>query len=526
MAKRRVARKAVLPRVRLPQLDPMQASALLGILFAMILAVLVNVAASRRYTRWDWTSDKRYTLAPATVQTLRELPGVVEIWVLLGPADPLEQSVKQLLVAYQAETTKLDVHYVDPDKDTAALEDVKKRFKIETGRTDQGRVVADAIVVVAYGGKHWFLSVQDMVEVSHDDSGRVRPKEERAFTSAIRSVIGSERVKICFTTGHGELSPLEAGEHGAGLLKDVLEKDNFDVEIVETSVPNQPTPFEKCGVAVVAGLRAPLGEEEVERLRTYALGGGNVLLAASPITGDSATGFLPAGLERLLAPFGVALDEDVVVEEDPGLAFPRTGGLRFVAIPKEHPITAALVKTDNRDVPRTVLTFARSIRRVSEDGSASPIELLGTSTKSFGLTSIAGASEWEEPPVKSGADKEGPLVVAMASERPKVTPDAPHGPRLVVIGSASPLTGAAFREPLALRGGALFVESAISWLAAKPQVLDVPEKAQVAAGINITDDDRSAIKRYVLLVMPMMIALLGLAVGVWRKRTEGGTKAT
>ena len=53
---------------------------------------------------------------------------------MLGGADPLEQSVKQLLVAYQAETHEArGIHYIDPERDVLALEDVKKRFKIEAG---------------------------------------------------------------------------------------------------------------------------------------------------------------------------------------------------------------------------------------------------------------------------------------------------------------------------------------------------------------------------------------------------------
>ena len=78
---------------RLP-LDGNQASQLVGIIVAMIVAVLVNVVVSRRFTRWDWTSNKRYSLSPPTVQTLHDLPDHVQIWVLLGPQDPLEQSVK------------------------------------------------------------------------------------------------------------------------------------------------------------------------------------------------------------------------------------------------------------------------------------------------------------------------------------------------------------------------------------------------------------------------------------------------
>ena len=37
-----------------------------------IVVVLVNVVSVRRYTRWDWTSNQRYSLSPATVDTLRQ----------------------------------------------------------------------------------------------------------------------------------------------------------------------------------------------------------------------------------------------------------------------------------------------------------------------------------------------------------------------------------------------------------------------------------------------------------------------
>jgi hypothetical protein len=512
-------------RLRLPKLDPGQASVLVGIAAAMVVAVLLNVLVARSYSRWDWTENKRYSLSSATVQTLRDLPDTVQIWVLLGSADPLEQSVKQLLQAYHAETTKLDVRYVDPDRDVAALEDVKKRFKIETGRTEQGHVVADAIVVVARGERHWFLTTSDMVQIATGDETRVSPREEQALTSAIRNVLGGEKAKLCFTTGHGEMSPLEAGEHGLGTLRDVLEKDNYEVTSVDTGAPNVPEPFAGCSVAVVAGLRGAFTDEEAERLRTWLMGGGNLLLAASPISGDTETGMTPAGLDRALAPFGIALDDDLVVEKDEEVVFPGTGGIRFIAEPRQHAVTAGRVKGDaHRDPPRVVLHFARSIQRAAPPGAAHAEELLVTSSEAFGLTSIVGASEWTDAPTKRPGDLGGPLAVAMASERPKVTPDAPHGPRVVVVGSASVLTASTFREPLPVRGAALLVESAISWLAAKPQILDVPERAAVAAGIRITDESRSEIRRYVLLFMPATIALLGIAIALWRRAGEGAAR--
>ena len=507
---------------RLPKLDPAQASVLLGVLLAMVVAVLGNVAVGRHYTRFDWTTNKRFTLTPATLETLRSLPGTVHVWVLLGSADPLEQSVKQLLVAYQAETTKLEIHYVDPDRDIVALEDVKKRFNIETGRTEQGHIVADAVVVVAYGERRWFVTTSDMVELSSGDDTRVKPKEERALTGAIRNVLSAEKAKLCFTSGHGEMSPEDTGREGAGGLRELLVKDNYDVVVVDPGSPGSAESFAGCTVVVVAGMRGAFADQETERLRAYLLGGGNMLLAVSPITGATETGLVSDGLDRALMPFGIALGSDLVIEQDAERAFPGAGGIRFVAEPRPHAITQALVRSeDRRDAPRAVLAFSRSLRRVVEPGSVAPTDLLMSSASAFGLTNVAGASEWKDAPQKKAGDLSGPLALAMASERAKSSPSAAHGPRVVVLGTASMLTSPTVREPMPLRGAALLVEGAISWLAAKPQVLDVPDRAAVAAGIRITEDDRAAVRRYVMFMMPGTAAVLGLVVAWWRRRGEG-----
>jgi hypothetical protein len=505
----------------LPKLDPGRASQVISVALAMIVVVLANVAAARRYTRWDWTSNHRYTLSAATVQTLHDLPETIEVWVLLGSQDPLEQSVKQLLVAYAAETTKLDVHYVDPDRDVMHLEDVRKRFKIEASRTENGRVVTDAIVVVARGDRRWYLVPSDMVEPTQGDD-RVKPREEQALTGAIRRVVGGDKTRICFTGGHGEMSPLDPSDRGAGQLESVLSKDNYQIDLVDTSAPHVPDPFKGCGVAIVAGLRGAFTPDEADKLRAYVLGGGSLLLAASPVAGDTESGLKGVGLERVLAPFGIALDEDLVLELDPDFALPGSDNSRFVVIPRKHDITNGLVKEDTaKDVPRVLLQFVRSMHAVTGADAVTPAPLLVTTPKAVGYTSLTGSAGWKEPPPKRAGDLGGPLVVAMAAERAKAEPGAEHGPRVVVVGSASPLTTADLRAALPVRGAAIFAESAISWLASKPQVLDIPDRGAVTASVHLTDESRAELRRYVLVFMPGAFVLAGIAVGLARRAGEG-----
>lgn len=508
-------------------LDGARAMALAGVVAAILLAAVVNLLVARHYTRWDWTKSKRYTLTPATITTLRGLEEPVDLWVLMGPADPLEQSVKQLLVAYQAETSRLQVRYVDPDRDTAALEDVRKKFKVDTGRTEDGHVVTDAILIAARGEKHWFVGASDMIEISNAEDGRAKPREEQAITAAIRNVLGGEKAKLCFTSGHGELSLADPSAEGLGLLNDILQKDNYETATVDSTEPGAHEPFKDCTVVVIAGARAPFEKDEAARLRTYLLEGGNLLACLSPINASTENGMVSPGLEPALAPFGIALDEDMIFELDPKAVIPETRGIRFFAVPKPHAVTGGLVEdaTTAREPPRVMLNFARSLHHVSESGSAAAVDLLATSDKAFGVTSIAGAAEWTDIPDRKAKDLAGPLVVAMASERPKTSPSAPHGPRAVVVGTGSVVIQRNWAEPLPRRGAAVMVESAISWLAAKPAILDVPARPSIAAGMRITDESRKEIERYVLVFMPLAAALLGVGVWLRRRSTEGAPRA-
>ncbi len=507
-------------------IDASRAVALGGIVAAMVVAAITNVQAARHYTRWDWTTSKRYTLSAATKTTLRELSEPVDIWVLMGSQEPLEQSVKQLIVAYLAETSQLRVHYVDPDRDTVQLEDVRKRFNIQAGVTQDGHVATDALMVVAKGDRHWFLGAADMVEVTSPDDPRARPREEQAITGAIRNVSREgERPRVCFTAGHGELALSEGGPHGLSFFQDILVKDNYQPETVDTTDPNAHEPFKGCAVVVIAGARADFSKDEEARLKTYLLEGGSLLAAISPINAASDTGMVPPGIADAIAPFGIGLDDNLVFEMDPKMVLPASRNIRLFATAKPHPVTAGLVRSDEmRDPPRISLHFSRSLKHVAPPAAASAVDLLATSDKSFAKTSIAGAAEWKDTPEKKDSDPAGPLVLAMASERPKTSPKAPHGPRVVVVGTGSVLVRQNWEEPLNMRGAVFFVESAISWLASKPEILDVPERPLVSAGIRINEESRSEVRRYVLVFMPLAAALLGLAVALRRRSTEGAPR--
>lgn len=493
---------------------------LAGVVAAIVLAAIVNVLAARHFTRWDWTRAKRWSLSPATLETLRTLEQRVDVWAIAGPGDPMEQSLRQLLAGYRAASARIDVHWIDPDRDAVQLVDLQRRFNLEAGGAEDGRVSTDAIVVVASGEKHWLLTAQDLFEQA--DDVHVKPREERALTQAIRSVLGGEKAKLCFTVGHGELS-LEPGKDERdwlGALHDLLEKANYELASVDTTAPNAHEPFAGCAVVVVAGPRAPFAPEETNRLRAWLLEGGSLFAAVGPMDASTDTGMSPAGLDDALAPFGIALDDDLVHDLDPDVAIPDTHGEGFFVSARPHPVTAGLASGGDAHPPRAAVFFARSLRHVSAPGAAPASDLLVTSEGAYAKKAIVGALTWTDAPAHDPADSSGAMTVAMAAERARVEPTAPHGPRAVVIGSRFSLAEDNWRQPRALHGTAFFVDSALSWLAARPSVVDVPEAPPVTAGMRVSEEARREVRRYVLVLMPLAAVLLGIAVWAWRRSSE------
>lgn len=503
-------------------LRPEEIGKLVGLVSAAALGMFVNVYSARHYTRWDVTVEKRYTLSAATKTTLRELDAPVEIWVMLGAQEPLRQSVTQILASYQAECPpgKLVVKIVDPDKDALALEDLKKRFKIEAGRSEDGHVLTDAVIVVARGEKRWFIDSTDLYEASAKDDTKVRPREEEALTLAIRNVVrAGDRARLCFSEGHGEASTQDGSERGLFFLKTVLEKDNFEVTAIDTVKPNVAEPYKGCSVVVVPGPHGAFSPEEANRLRSYLLTGGSALLALGPVPTEK--GLEGTGLDDVVAPFGIRIGASIVVETAKDRVVPDSYGVRFFADPRPHAVTAGLLARDEHEVPRMLVQLTRPLYHHAADGAAIASDLAASSPESFGLAVVDGAATWTKTPEKSPKDPQGPFVVAMAAERAKVSKDAPHGPRLVVLGASTALLESNFREPWALRGTALLAENAMAWLATKPEIVDIPARAEVPAGVRITEESRAEVRRYVLVFMPLAVALLGMAVGLRRRSTEG-----
>ncbi len=484
-------------------------SASAGIVAAMVLATLLNVLVARHYRRWDVTRGGLYTLSEATLATLHDLPEPVKIYVLLPGGEPTTLSVEHLLDGYRAESSRLEVEMLDPDHRAADFMALAERFGIGADRED-GRLVSAAAAVVASGDRREILHTQDLVEVDADDDLRRRPRLEQAFTGALRAVTSGDHPRACFTSGHGENPTQPLREH--------LARNGYEVAQIEPARTGDKSSLGDCKVVIIAGPTEHVPPEDVARYRAYLDQGGAALIAVSPQIDGADRGLVDLGLGEIFGSFGLALDRDFVFEEDARLRSPLGRGETFTPLPRPHPATQALLRLADKGVA-PVLTVASSLTATGA-GNAATTPLLVTSDQAFGMADFATWARTGTPPIRGASDRAGPLTVAFAAERPGPVAGK-HGGRLVAVGSAGVLEAANWQSD-ALRGTAVFIESAVAWLASRPPILDIPQKPAFTAGLRVSDEWLAGTFRYVVLYMPLASLLLGVAVYLRRRGEKRG----
>jgi hypothetical protein len=482
--------------------------AALGVLSAVVLAVSANVLVARYYHRWDFTTRRLYTLSDVTLNTLHQLGEPVEVVVLLSKSDPLELTVRQLLSSYTAEDPALSVRSIDPERSPAEFLAAQQKYGLLAGKTQDGRVVADAAVIVTQGDRRWFLTSDQLVDYD-DDSGEARPRLEQALTEGLLSVRSRERMTVCMSTGHQELSLDDGSPRGLAELKYRLEKGNFEVQPLALESARSAEALAACRLVVVAGPGSAFSTGASERLRRHLEQGQSLLLLLGPVLGEDSRSN-KSGLEPVLDRAGVELGRDLVLERDPALMAPVGSGETFQATPAAHAITSAMVKGDPL---RVLVTGAQSLLR-SKESTSSP--LLKTSAQAVKVTDLASLLEGSSAPKAQG---HGPFDLGVAMELPGPSgPGSGHGGRLVVVGTSSVVRNEVFREPT-LQNARLFLENALSWLLARPAIVSVPPKAAQPVGLGLSEESLGEVARYVLGYMPAMALAMGILI-LYRRRAK------
>ena len=501
-------------------------------ILVVVLFVIVNYFGWKYHQRFDWTRSRLFTLSEKSARVLQELDRDVEIVNFVTLGDSLHAPVKELLARYEAASPRIRVREVDPERNILEAQRLVEKYELS----------ALNVVVFDNGDDRRVVDSSDLADYDYSGhqfgQGRRMTgfKGEQLFTSTLLELVESRKPKILFTTGHGEIGLDDFSPRGLSGARDLLGRDNFDLE--EWASLGQAAVPEGTDLVVIAGPTANFVEPEVGLLRSFLEGGGRLLALLDPTLAPRG-GLVETGLEELLAEYGVLVGKDIVVDPANPLPFFSAETI-FVNSYGDHTLVRPLRESR---IP-AIVSLARSVGVGEEVEGLEVSKLLETSSEGWGETDLANLDKVD----RQASDLAGPVSLgvavssssggeqsttgaeefevedlveadaAAASTEPE-TAEQTEGSggaddvRLVVIGDSDFATNGQLENV----ANATLLSNALNWLVEREALVTIPPKEPEQLQLRLSRSELARISWLVLAVLPGSAIALGVWIH-WRRR--------
>ena len=200
---------------------------ILSLVITLVIIVLVNIIGAFVYTRFDLTSEKRFTLSDTSKEILENLDDYVYFRVYLEGEFPagfkkLRKETKEMLDEFRAYSKFVDYEFINPSESPDAAER-NETYKIlwqsglnyytETVQTNTGiqQIMVWPGMILSYREKEL------AIDLLSGESGQTQETVlnnsaqdlEYKLISAIKEISVVNRKSIAFVDGHGELGDNE-----------------------------------------------------------------------------------------------------------------------------------------------------------------------------------------------------------------------------------------------------------------------------------------------------------------------------
>lgn len=302
-------------------------SNLLRVLAAIALVALVNLAASFFYFRLDLTSDKRYTLLPATQSLLENLDRDINVNVYLSGEFPsaferLESATRETLEEFRsASRGKVFFQFIDPSRaatEEARQENYKKLIEMGISPTNlfmnEGGKRSEKLIFPAatVQGDSLTIPVQllksNRSKTSEEQLNQSYENVEFQLATAIRDIVRPERKKVGLVVSHSHLPP--------GRFADIIANLQLYYDVYLDV--NKPGSYQGLDALMVMKPDSAFSEEEKYSLDQYVVGGGKIIFFVDGARVDSVAlqgsyaQPLDLNLGDLFFKWGVRVNNDLV----------------------------------------------------------------------------------------------------------------------------------------------------------------------------------------------------------------------
>ncbi len=322
---------------------------IVAFLITIAIVVLVNVIGSYVFTRFDLTSEKRYSLSPTTKETLNNLEDYVYFKVYLEGDFPagfkkLRRETKEMLDEFRAYSKYIDYEFINPAEsgnDAEIRETYNQLYQAGLNPTDLNVQNSDGSSkqMVIWPGA--LVSYRNNTEIAIDLlENQIGQSSEAALNAsmqnlefrlvdAIKKVTRLEKPHVAFIEGHGELSDEELADIAKSLgQKYNVERKAIDGQIDALMHRTQDTTrdvkvFPSYDAIVIAKPTQPFDEKDKFLIDQYIMHGGKVLWLVEPVYAtmdslqnqESTIGIeQDLNLDDMLFRYGVRLNRDLLLD--------------------------------------------------------------------------------------------------------------------------------------------------------------------------------------------------------------------
>ncbi len=467
----------------------------------IVLAAMVNYLGYEHYRRWDYSRDKKYALSDKTKHFLNSIKGKVRLTVFFGAQNPISGDVQSLLTEYQyASRGKIDVEYVDPERNLTRAKELFDKYKVVTD---------ESVLIVDYQGRNKTVKASEMAEMSQanplaGEQPQVTAfKGEQAITSAMIDVVEGKKNSIGYLVGHKE--PPLSGQSPISVLKTFIENEN--IQFKELNLFEVPAIPDDIKVLMIAGPQYDFSDREMKMLRDFWKKDGRILFLVDPAAKTPQ-------LLGFLGELGVKVDDDRLmamvktgIEE---VARVRDVVAHFLA---NSPITKMLV-----DVRAPFFGPTSSLTLDSQRVAAANIHLtpLAEAEKGYWGERDYNSNDDAVLQFDPAKDKGDPLTIAAsieeggsADERLQIS-----SARLVVAANSTFIQDNALTQD---QQGLDFISGSLNWLLSREQLIGIAPKVPQPLTFTLEEKALRSLRWIILVFMPLVPAIFGLLVW-WRRR--------